>query len=65
MVVGGGRLRGHVVCGGGVSHGSHGSHGRHWVGGRGRGGLVDSLRHVHLLTVAVGGATNGDLDMAA
>ena len=60
MVGGGRRLGGHVV-------------GRTWAwhrvdkgrGGRGGGGMVNSLGHLHLLAMAVGGATDGDLDMTA
>ena len=61
VVVGGGRrVRGHVV---GRSWAWHGvdSRGR----GRSRSRVVNSFGHRHLLTMAVGGATYGDLDMAA
>ena len=61
VVVGGGRrVRGDVV---GRSWAWHGMESR--GGGWDRGRVVNSLGHRHLLAMAVGGATYGDLDMAA
>ena len=65
--VGGQGAGGHPVAGGGGGHVGHRGHVGHWVGswGGGWGRLVHTLRHVNLLTMTVGGATDGDLDMAA